>query len=253
MIYRPRPRSARYTRAVCTLVILRDRVAGHPLVIGANRDERRDRPWTPPRRTGGWIAPRDERAGGTWIGVSDAGVVVAATNWNPAPAPDPTRPSRGELVSLALDAPDAAAALDRVLTRARREAFNGFQLFIGDRTRADVIHAPDGRAAEVDAVPRGFHVVTSRWRLGRFDHEGALDPADLPADTAPADAFATLARVLAVHEDDGPRGPDAICKHRDDRGTLSSAIIAVPAGASAATFLFAAGPPCEAPFEPVGG
>ena len=84
---------------MCTLVILKDRIAGYPLVLGANRDEFRDRPWEPPRRDGGVVAPRDLRAGGTWLALADSGLLVAVTN-RPEEDPDPDRPSRG---TLALD------------------------------------------------------------------------------------------------------------------------------------------------------
>ena len=86
---------------MCTLVILRDVVAGYPLVLGANRDEYRDRPWEPPRREGEVLAPRDLRAGGTWLAVHRRGLLVAVTNRADLPY-DPSRPSRGLLAAIAV-------------------------------------------------------------------------------------------------------------------------------------------------------
>jgi len=70
-----------YARSVCT-VILATRVWPElPLLVATNRDEHLDRPSQPPSRwLAGSVAPRDERAGGTWIGCSDAGVIAAVTN-----------------------------------------------------------------------------------------------------------------------------------------------------------------------------
>src|SRR5690349_17969999 len=91
-----------------------------PLVIAANRDEALDRPASEPRV---WpagevadrvvLAPRDLRAGGTWLGLNDAGLFVGITNRR-APA-DPTRRSRGDIVFEALGAADHRDARARVL------------------------------------------------------------------------------------------------------------------------------------------
>jgi uncharacterized protein with NRDE domain len=99
---------------VCILLVLRDRVAGWPIVVGSNRDEYRDRPWDPPRLDGGILAPRDRRAGGTWIGLHRAGLLVAVTN-RPDPDPDPDRPSRGMLAMDLL----AAGTVDGAVARLR--------------------------------------------------------------------------------------------------------------------------------------
>jgi uncharacterized protein with NRDE domain len=81
---------------MCILLVLRDQVEGWPLVVGANRDEFRDRLFVPPLAEGPVLAPRDLRAGGTWLALHRAGVLVAVTNL-PEAAPDPARASRGLL------------------------------------------------------------------------------------------------------------------------------------------------------------
>lgn len=80
----------------------------HPdwrLVAAGNRDERHDRPAA---ALGRWmareparmpvIAGRDQVAGGTWLGLSEAGRFAAVTNVR-GEAPDPGRQSRGALVT----------------------------------------------------------------------------------------------------------------------------------------------------------
>ena len=65
---------------MCTIVLLRRVGNAWPLVLAANRDEMGDRPWVAPGRH--WpdradvVAGLDEHAGGTWLGVNDAGVVA---------------------------------------------------------------------------------------------------------------------------------------------------------------------------------
>ncbi len=105
---------------MCTLVAIHRRVPGAPLVVAANRDEYLDRPSEPPalRSTpsGPVVAPRDLRAGGTWMGLNGFGVFAAVTNRR-SESIDPSRRSRGLVVMdllAATSAPQAAALLERL-------------------------------------------------------------------------------------------------------------------------------------------
>ena len=53
-----------------------------PLILGANREEVYSRPSAPPawQQQQRAFALSDLQAGGTWLGVSETGVVVAVTN-----------------------------------------------------------------------------------------------------------------------------------------------------------------------------
>ena len=69
---------------MCTFVILRRPGSDWPVIIGANRDEMKDRPWQPPDRH--WqdredvLAGKDDLAGGTWLGINDSGLVAGVLN-----------------------------------------------------------------------------------------------------------------------------------------------------------------------------
>ena len=99
---------------MCTVVFLRRPDHRWPLMLAANRDEMADRPWRKPGRH--WpdrpdvIAGQDELAGGSWLGINDAGVVAGILNRKDSLGPDPALRSRGELVLEALDHADAVAA-----------------------------------------------------------------------------------------------------------------------------------------------
>jgi uncharacterized protein with NRDE domain len=73
---------ALYLRHVCTLVAALHHFSGFPLVVGANRDERYDRPASPVQlwQAESFVAPRDEAAGGTWLGLNARGLFVGVTN-----------------------------------------------------------------------------------------------------------------------------------------------------------------------------
>src|SRR5205807_8307617 len=77
------PRRPRVT-PMCTSVLLRRPGHDWPLILGANRDEMATRPSKPPARH--WpdraevVAGLDVEAGGSWLGVNDAGVTAAMLN-----------------------------------------------------------------------------------------------------------------------------------------------------------------------------
>lgn len=109
----------------------------HPrwrLVIAANRDEYHDRPAAPLARWtdgSGIIAGRDLSAGGTWLGLTEAGRITLVTNFRVDGYPQPGRPSRGALVTdlLAGTPPDALPLA----------AYNPFNLLMIDRDGASFL------------------------------------------------------------------------------------------------------------------
>ena len=70
---------------MCTLVILRRPGHDWPLLLGANRDEMKDRPWDAPARH--WddrpevVAGRDRLSGGSWLGVNKDGASWCWRRW----------------------------------------------------------------------------------------------------------------------------------------------------------------------------
>ena len=98
----------------------------HPhwrLVAIGNRDEYHKRPAAPLARWddgSGIIAGRDVVGGGTWLGVSETGRFALITNRRGCGDPDPSRRSRGELVTALLTGDAPPAALD---------VYNPFNLF----------------------------------------------------------------------------------------------------------------------------
>src|SRR3989442_7809098 len=83
---------------MCTLIAFWRSVPGYGIVIGMNRDESSMRPADPPAVLDGTpmtVAPRDRQAGGTWLGGSGTGLVVALFQ-RPGPT-SPSAPSPGQI------------------------------------------------------------------------------------------------------------------------------------------------------------
>src|SRR6185312_13135531 len=137
-----------------------------PLVVGANRDERYARPASPMTQ---WsveprlLAGRDEAAGGTWLAVTERGVVAGLTNQPAASGRDPTKRTRGELPLLLAAHDSATAAVEEFATRVNPGDYNPCSLLIGDRDSLYAVELRDGgRAPEVLELSGGRYVLENR-------------------------------------------------------------------------------------------
>lgn len=232
---------------MCTLAVSLGADRRWPVVVAANRDERLGRPaegWALRDGPGGlrFAAPRDVEAGGTWIGVSAAGVVAALTNYH-APFdwyPDPRRRSRGELVPLALAAGGAAGAR-AALAALDPAAFNPFHLVVADADGA-LLWWYDGERSGLEGLGAGLHLVTEGSPHG-LGPRGEAVRARWPVDPSPA----RLREVLTLH---APAHPAPTCIHQDPRyGTRSAAVLRLTPGLRHAELYAADGRPCTAPLE----
>jgi uncharacterized protein with NRDE domain len=127
-----------------------------PLVLGANRDEFFARPTLPAAfwpEQGDLLAGRDLRKGGTWLGVTRNGRIAAVTNYRDGLATPRDLRSRGQLVADYLggdSAPDAF--LGKVA--AEPEAYDGFNLIVGDRGG---LHYYSNRNGDPQPMSSGVH------------------------------------------------------------------------------------------------
>lgn len=248
---------------MCTLALAWQTFPDDPVVAAANRDEAVDRPSGPPGvldEAPLVVAPRDEAAGGTWIGYNEFGLFATITNRWLDDGPIGER-SRGLLVRDAL-AHDSAEEASRFVERELAErSYEGFNLVLADGAAALLIEW-DG-SVSVRTLDPGVHVVTNVGADGAFTipahrselgEQQAENAAGVHAALHPEpgeDAGSWLDRaaaVLADHE-------YGVCLHRDRFGTRSASLVRIDAN-GAATYWFADGPPCETAFdrvEPVGG
>lgn len=251
---------------MCTLTLAWRVFPDAPVVIAANRDEATDRPSSPPAIRPGdptdgpetrprILAPRDERAGGTWIGVNEHGVFAGITNRWVDSMLEGER-SRGRLVGDALTAPTATAAANIVRESVEGPEYDGFNLVLADEEAA-VLLEWDGDLRETQFDP-GVHVVVNvgadddfyvpdyRPDIGDQQSTNARRARAALAvrDEETVDEWLTRASTVLADHDYG------LCIHGDGYGTRSSSLIVVRQNGDVA-YEYADGPPCKTPFEPV--
>jgi uncharacterized protein with NRDE domain len=237
---------------MCTLIVLHRCFSQAPLVVAANRDEYLDRPAEKPalRQAGNRsvLAPRDLQAGGTWLGLNDAGLFAALTN-RPCKEPDPLLRSRGLVVLEALceaSAPDVIAAFGTLPER----AYNPFNFLVSDGNAA--FAATYEGKLRVSRLEPGPHVIGNANPDDRSDPKIArlLARAERIAEGDVDDALGALAEVCRSHEGDGARGPlDDTCIHAGGYGTRSSTLVRLGPDASRNEFRHAEGAPCHTEYE----
>jgi uncharacterized protein with NRDE domain len=227
---------------VCLLIAVRRH---GELWLGANRDERLDRPWQPPAlllADPPVVGGRDLAAGGSWLAVNlQAAFVVAVTNARLG-AP-PGERSRGSLVvdAAAERSLGEAVALLGELDLARYGPFN---LLLADAVHAFLATNLPGPRIERCALDL---VAIGNDRLddpGPRTRVAALQAGELAAVEAGA-VEPALVRLLADHE-----GTDPFCRHSERYGTVCSSLLRLGPGGEV-VLRFAAGPPCSAPFADV--
>jgi hypothetical protein len=222
-------------RSMCTLTLLRQwpsRPGAPPFRVVFSRDEQRSRPRAYPpewRQCGATRAlhPLDPQGGGTWIAVTEHGLVLALLNGNAASPPggrngSPKR-SRGAIIP-AIAAAGSRTAAETAVDVDPRE-FESFHLVLADdREIVDV--TSDGRTL-VRGSPCAGHwlmrtsssfetAAVCAWRRRRFDEIAT------PASAREQDAF---------HEQSEPDRPAyGVAMARADACTVSITTIEVFAG-----------------------
>lgn len=234
---------------MCTLILDFAPTRERPYLVAANRDEVLSRPSTDPRRWSGepFVAPRDEHAGGTWLGLNVHGLFVAITN-RFGSVNDAARESRGTLVLEALRH-TSAAALHATMAKLSAARFNPFHLLYTDGRDAFVSWSP-GNVMQQQALEPGLHIVTERSLGGDDRSRTELIRGEWPRLTRDAGlpTHGALHQLLSTH---GPEG-HGVCMHlpQYNYGTRSSLILFGSTQAPLCQWWWADASPCLSPHLP---
>ena len=247
---------------MCTL-LLAPGVWDARLIVAANRDERLDRPASGPHAWPGeplpFFAPRDDVAGGSWIGANRAGLFVGITNRSIGGGPSvisPDRRSRGALVLDAL----RSRSVDEAIRSARAhgpEAHNPFHLALVDADDARVLGCDGWSFFEEELTPGAVHIVTERSYGAAGSGRDALLREQLAAFGSDEPSLEDWRSLLSARRERSGDAP--IAEAFDDvcvsvpafgYGTRSSTWVRLGADGEL-RWATIEGPPSSAPFEEV--
>ena len=239
---------------VCTVIVSTTPGDSWPLLLAANRDERLDRAWEPPGRH--WpahptvVGPRDVPGGGSWLAVSDRGVVAAVLNRVGSLGPAPGKRSRGELPLLAVLEGDAEAAA-RAVAGTDAGCYRSYNMIVADRDRAFFLCGLGYGHAEITPLEPGIHMVATAGpddmtipRIARHLPRFQSAATPMPPDWG---SWAALLSDRSL-----PAGSELNIPPRSGFGTTNASLVGLPADRDApANWVFAAGPPDRTPFDGV--
>ncbi|WP_135075385.1 NRDE family protein [Terasakiella sp. SH-1] len=245
---------------MCTVVILRRPDHDWPLLIGANRDEMRNRPSQPPMRH--WadrphvVAGLDEEAGGTWLGINDDGVVACVLNRFGTLGSHPDFRSRGELPLEALEHAEAEIAAEAFVDL-NPEAYRPFNMVIADYKTAWWIKN-DGMTIQTVEIEDGLSMLSAhdlndkeksdrlQLHLPRFRSAPAPDPN--------SDDWMSWTALLSSRKSIGDARSAMQIETDFGFETVSSSLLAIPKPwekERKPIWKFSPGKPSDTPFDDV--
>ena len=201
---------------MCTVSLLPGRAG---FLLAMNRDEQKSRVAALPpqiRKCGerSSLYP-SESGGGTWIGVNDAGLVLALINWYEKPQA-PKRVSRGIVIPRLLAAKNLNQA-GAILSGLPLESLNPFRL-IGLSLAARAVKEWRWDGATCDSKKWGWK--RHHWFSSGYDEPKVQSVREkLVAEASGRRDEDWLRRLHRAHSP--RRGPFSICMHRAEAETVS--------------------------------
>lgn len=145
---------------MCLIVFSFKQHNKYPFILAANRDEFYDRPTRPARF---WnqhphiLAGKDEKLGGTWLGITKQGKFAALTNYRDLTNIKQFAPSRGKIVKDFLaENQDTLGYLEDLKQSAN--SFNGFNLITGSK---DQLYHYSNETNDITEIEPGIHGVSN--------------------------------------------------------------------------------------------
>jgi hypothetical protein len=240
---------ARCLLPMCIMAILYQGAQDAPILLAANREEYYDRPTQAPRIQSGKprvICGIDRKAGGTWLGVNQYGLLVTVLNRPRSSAPPEPR-SRGLLCREMLATRTAKEAADLAAAELSTGRYAGANYVCLDAKNGLVVMGTN----QVEIVPLqpGLHILSDGTMDDYRDTRQQFVRRLLTLHTL--DSAVTF---LAVASKSFSRKPDAVGRRgvvirNADYGTVSSTLIALPYRPQNAVYQYAPGPPCDYAYD----
>ena len=235
---------------MCILAILYQKAKNAPILVAGNREEAIDRPTQAPKIQSG--TPRvvcgiDRRAGGTWFGINQHGLMATVSNARKREVPLSPR-SRGLLCRELLSCANAREATDMAESELASGAYDGAHYLVADSRYGAVVLGGD-RVQRVDLIP-GLHILSETGLDNFGDPRQEMVRRMLTLQTL--DSSVTF---LAVASRTFSKTPDLSAPRRgSDRGgsrveTVSSALLSLSERIQNSVFQYAPGPPTDTPYD----
>ncbi len=234
---------------MCILAIQYQSVLHAPILLAANREEEYDRPSQAPKIQSGKprvICGIDRRAGGTWFGVNQHGLVVTVANRPKVSTPIDPR-SRGLLCRELLESKTAREAVDYATKELARGAYCGANYLCVDANFGAVVYGGD-MIETVELTP-GLHILSNGNLDDDTDSRQAFVRRQLTLQKMDSSvAFLAIAsRAFARPADsEGRRG---VVLRGERRGTVSSILLSLTDRIQNSILQYAPGPPDEKKFD----
>lgn len=212
---------------MCIVIIGFKVVKDYPLVLGVNRDELYERGGEPPALRFGRpviFCGRDPKAGGTWMGLNQHGLLVAITD-RAGDYIAKERRSRGLLCLDALQQSKPKEVTKFLRTELKKRVYNPFNLFYGNTEDALLVSYEEGEHS-VKKLDTGVHYLAN-GDLNDQENPKLRRAKSLLEQSALGTIGEAIESLKSVLTDHGDEENSPICEHGEDTGTLSSTIVAL--------------------------
>jgi len=234
---------------MCMMAILYRVAQGAPILVAFNREERFDRATQYPKIQSG--SPRvvcgiDLKAGGTWLGVNQYGLMAAVTNRPKTVVPAEPR-SRGLLCRELLDVRAAEEAAEYAAKELATGVYAGANYIVADARFAAVVYG--GNRVRVMELPPGLHLISDGDVNDFHDqrHEFVRRMLTLHTLDSAVTFLAVASRAFSRKPDvAGRRG---VIISGSEYGTVSSTLLSLPKKIQQSVYQYADGPPCDSSYD----
>lgn len=204
------------------------------------------------------LAGTDLRAGGTWLGVNEHGVLAAILNRRSSGAETVQADTRSRgLLCLDLLARKSAAAA-REFLEIQREPYQPFTVVFADRNDAWFAFNTTGPIKTAKLSP-GLHVFSNAAMHDEYSEKRQrayalfveAQPEEEKLSGPHSSWIGAFEKALSDHTlgNDAGNPNDALCVHGDVSGTVSSSIILFSKSARQFRTFYCAGAPCQNQFR----
>ncbi|MBN2474779.1 MAG: NRDE family protein [Pirellulales bacterium] len=234
---------------MCLMAILYKTAKNAPVLLAANREERFDRPSQPPKIQSG--IPRavcgiDRRAGGTWLGVNQFGLVAAVTNRRKTSLPADPR-SRGLLCRELLNLRTAKEAAEYAAAELATGSYAGANYLCADSDYAAVVYG--GNRIEVVELAPGLHLLTNGNLNDHHDQRQEFVRRMLTLHTLDSAVTFLAVAARAFSRKPDVAGRRGVVLTGGDYGTVSSTLLALPERIQRSVLQYAPGPPSDHSYD----